>query len=186
MIDLAHLHPLKAEDLPTVAPDDRPCELVAGSLVCEPPPGQEHGWIAATLLGHLFAHVQRHGGGRVYTAETGFVLSRNPDCVRCPDAAFVADRRLSPAARSTLYFEGAPDLAVEVLSPSNTKAYTDEKVRDYLRAGSRLVWVIDPRAEWITVHRPSHAPRTVPRGGLLDADPVLPGFRLPLASLFDG
>ncbi len=185
MVDLARTKPITAEDLPSVAPDDQPCELVAGTLVCEPPPGQAHGWVAATILGRLFEHVRRHRLGRVYTAETGFVLAREPDSVRCPDAAFVSAARLTEEARRSLYFEGAPNLAVEVLSPSNTGQQISEKVQDYLAAGTQAVWVVDPRQETVTVHLSDGERTTLGPSDTLNGAPALPGFHLPVTEIFD-
>ena len=175
---------LTAEDLPYVMPDEMICELVRGELICESLPGQLHGLVAANVLGHLFRFVREHRLGRIYAAETGFVLARGPDTVRGPDVAFVAtDRTGGPHPGP--YFEGAPDLAVEVLSPGNTKREIADKTRDYFAGGARAVWVIDPISETATVHLPGKAPQTLERGDALDGGSVLPGFRLPLAELFD-
>jgi Uma2 family endonuclease len=177
--------PLTAEDLPYVMPDEQLCELVAGSLVCEPLPGAEHGLVAATILGHLFRFVHEHGLGRVYAAETGFVLARGPDTVRGPDAAYVSAERSAATVRRGPFFEGAPDLAVEVLSPGNTRREIAAKVREYLAAGAGAVWVVDPARRAVTVHRPGHEPETFSRDEVLDGGSVLPGFRLPVAEIFE-
>jgi Uma2 family endonuclease len=175
---------LTAEDLPYVMPDEMICELVRGELICESLPSQLHGLVAATVLGHLFGFVRKHRLGRVYAAETGFVLARGPDTVRGPDVAFVAtDRTTGPHPGP--FFEGAPDLAVEVLSPGNTRREIAGKVRDYFAGGAQAVWVIDPNAETATVHLAGRAPETLARGDALDGGSVLPGFRLPLSELFD-
>ncbi len=170
--------PLTAEDLPYLTDDDRRCELVAGELIREPPPGADHGGIAATLIGRLFAFVHGRNVGRVF-AETGFVLAHHPDTVRAPDAAFVSAQRIRDATRRGPYVVGAPDLAVEILSPSNTHEETIEKVHEYLAAGGGAVWVIDPRRQRVTVHRPGHEPRRLARDETLDGAPVLgPGLGL--------
>jgi Uma2 family endonuclease len=176
---------LTAEDLPYVMPDEERCELVAGKLIREPLPGEEHGWVAAAILGRLFAFVREHRLGRLYAAETGFVLARDPDTVRGPDAAFVSHYRASTVIRRGPYFEGAPDLAVEVLSPSNTRGEIAAKVSEYLAAGAEAVWVIDPRSRTVSVHRPGSDPQSLRREDVLDGGSVLPGFRLPVAELFD-
>jgi len=116
MPDLTTAH-LTAEDLPYVMPDEELCELVAGSLIREPLPGETHGVVAGRVFGHLFRFVEERRLGRLYAAETGFVLARDPDTVRGPDAAFVSRRRSDATVRRGPFFEGAPDLAVEVLSP---------------------------------------------------------------------
>lgn len=185
MADLAKPAPLTAEDLPYLASDKGPCELVEGELIREPPPGEGHGWVAGKVLVHVGRFVLEHRLGRIYAAETGFVLARSPDTVRCPDAAFVSAERLTSSPRRGPYFEGAPDLAVEVVSPGDTPREIGEKVRDYLAAGARAVWVVDPRDESVTVHLPDQETRTLLQGDTVDGAPVLVGFRLPVARIFD-
>lgn len=179
-------HPIHAEDLPYVAPEEGLSELVAGEVVCEPPPSEEHGWVAGNVFGLLWSFVRERRLGRVYAAETGFVLSRDPDTVRAPDVAFVSAERLAPEARRGPYFEGAPDLAVEVLSPGTGPVVMAAKVRDFLAAGARAVWVVDPARRTVTVHRRDHVPRTLSESDTLDADPAVPGFRLPVRAVFEG
>ena len=114
-----------------------PCELIRGELRMLDYNGAEHGRVAATLLARIGTHVDAHRLGAVLTP-TGFVLSRNPDTVHAPDGAFLrADRvNLGPG-----YVEGAPDLAVEVLSPEDPHGYVREKIAEWLEAGARAVWV---------------------------------------------
>jgi Uma2 family endonuclease len=186
MADLARTARITAEDLPYLAPEEGLCELVAGEIVREPAPGEEHGWVAGNLLALLGHFVREHRLGRFYAAETGFVVARGPDTVRAPDAAFVSYERLATTIRRGPYFEGAPDLAVEVLSPSNTRAEMAAKVRDFLAAGARAVWVVDPSREEVTVHRPGRPPETLSRTDTLDAGSAVPGFRLPVRDIFEG
>lgn len=173
-----------AEDLPYLGPEEGLSELVAGALVREPAPGEEHGWIAGTVFGHLFSFVREHRLGRLYAAETGFVLARDPDTVRAPDVAFVSAERLASTVRRGPYFEGAPDLAVEVLSPGNRPAAMAAKVGDFLAAGARAVWVVDPSRRSVTVHRPGRLPETLSRADILDGGTAVPGFRLPVREIF--
>jgi Uma2 family endonuclease len=184
MSDPATTFSLTAEDLPYVMPDEERCELVAGELIREPLPGEEHGLVAATIVGHLFQFVRERGLGRAF-GETGFVLARQPDTVRGPDAAFVSTERSATTVRRGPFFEGAPDLAVEVLSPGNTRREIAAKVGEYLAAGGRAVWVIDPKRRTVTVHRPGREPETLGADDLLDGGTVLPGFRLPIAEIFE-
>lgn len=185
MTDLARTAYVTAEDLPYLAPEEGLCELVAGEIVREPAPGEEHGWVAGSLLVHLGRFVLEHRLGRIYAAETGFVLARGPDTVRAPDAAFVSAERLAAAACRGPYFEGAPDLAVEVLSPGNAPAAMAAKVRDFLAAGARAVWVVDPSRQEVTVHRSDRPPETLSRKDTLDGAPAVPGFRLPVREIFE-
>lgn len=174
---------LTAEDLPYLAPEEERSELVAGSLVREPPPGAEHGGIAAAVAAHLYPFVREHRLGRVY-GETGYVLASDPDTVRAPEASFVSDRRLAAARWRGPYLVGAPDLAVEVKSPGDAEREVVGKAREYLAAGAQAVWVIDPRRQSVTVHRPGREPAELDRGDVLDGAPYLPGLRVPIAELF--
>lgn len=175
--------PLTAEDLPHLPPEEERSELVAGSLVREPPPGGEHGGIAVTVAWHLYSFVREHRSGRVF-GEAGYVLASDPDTVRAPDASFVSARRLATGAWRGPYFVGAPDLAIEVVSPGDTAREVEGKVGEYLAAGGRAVWAIDPRRETVTVHEPGRQPITLGRGEVLDGAPCLPGLRLPVAEIF--
>lgn len=152
-------------------------ELVRGQVVREPPPGARHGGVIVELTTALHAFVGRHGLGRVLT-HAGFILSEEPPTVRAPDIAFVRAERLPGRGLPSGYLPGAPDLAVEVVSPSNSPAATAEKVRDYLAAGARQVWVVDPRAREIAVHGADGEARHLGPDDLLDADEVLPGFAM--------
>jgi Uma2 family endonuclease len=175
---------LTAEDLPYVMPHEERCELVAGEVIREPLPGEEHGCVAATIVILLGQFVRDHGLGRVYD-HAGFVVARDPDTVRGPDAAFVSAERSAATVRRGPFFEGAPDLAVEVLSPGNTRREIATKIGEYLAAGGRAVWVVDPRRRTVTVHRPEREPETVSRDEVLDGGTVLPGFRLPVVHIFE-
>ena len=153
-------------------------------VVREPPAGFGHGVHAARIGSVLQAWAERHEAGVVCAAETGFVLFRDPDTVRAPDAAFVSEERLAQVADREPFFEGAPDLAVEVVSPGDRAPEVAAKVRDYLGAGSRQVWIIRPRERTLTVHRPGAAPRHLGADTTLEGGDVLPGFSLRVARIF--
>lgn len=172
-----------AEDLYDLPLDDVRAELVRGDVVCEPPAGFGHGVGALEIGYHLRRFLEDHPLGVACGAETGFVLSRDPDTVRAPDAAFVTRERADRFAAREKFFEGAPDLAAEVVSPGDSWRQVADKVRDYLTAGTRLVWVIDPRRRTVTVHRPGTAPRVLGEDDLLDGGEVLPGFAVPVNRL---
>lgn len=157
------------------------CELVRGELVMMVPAGGEHGEVTVEITYRLVQHVKARTLGKIFAAETGFVLSRDPDTVRAPDAAFVRADRL-PLPRG--YIEGAPDLAVEVLSPDDRPGYVREKVAEWLEGGARAVWVVDPRKKTATVHEPGAEPRVLGGADVLAGGAVLPGFELPVREIF--
>lgn len=184
MADLARARLLTVEDLPYLPRDEDRCELVAGDLIREPPPGGEHGGIALAVGARLLAFVREHRLGRVF-GEAGYVLASEPDTVRAPDASFVSTARISGAIRRGPYVVGAPDLAVEVVSPGDTRQEVAEKVGEYLAAGARAVWVIDPRHRTVTTHLPGRDPVRLGLGETLDGGDYLPGFRLPVSEVFE-
>jgi len=157
-------------------------ELQAGVLVAEPQPFPRHAQIQARLARALLDFVDPRGLGVVLT-EGGFLLSRNPDTIRGPDVSFVRRDRFDADEAERAFFPGAPDLAIEILSPSNRPGEMHAKVADYLAAGSKLVWVIDPDRRVVSVYRMLLAPRRVEAGGVLDGEDVLPGFSLPVTTL---
>jgi Uma2 family endonuclease len=166
-------------------------ELVRGQLVVREPAGYQHGSIAARVLVRIAtflesdqaARAARHPLGEVLAAETGFTLQREPDTVRAPDVAFVAWERI-PSASSIGFAELAPDLAVEVLSPSDRPGDVLTKVADWLTAGTALVWVIDPVRRVARVYRADGSEAIVNEQSALSGDELLPGFTLALGGLF--
>lgn len=165
--------------------DEYRLELVRGAVIREPRPGSRHGEVAIILGAALHQYVAAHGLGKVL-GDTGYVLSRAERTVRGSDLSFVSAGRLPAGPLPWSLFEGAPDLAVEVLSPSSRAGETRAKVADYLAAGCRLVWVVDARSRQVTVHAPGTEATSLRASDSLSGDPVLPGFRLPLAELFAG
>lgn len=170
-------------DLMNVEDDSCRHELVAGMIVAEPFPTPRHDRTFRRLLRMLGDFVDAHGLGEVF-GETGFVLARDPDTVRGPDLSFVSRERLSNFDDAR-FFSGAPDLAVEILSPSNRRGEMHAKVADYLAAGARLVWVVDPKKRSVTTYRTLLAPRRLESHQSLDGEDVLPGLAIPLESIFE-
>lgn len=158
-------------------------ELVEGRLVREQLPGPEHGWLTLELSTRIAEHVRRHRLG-LALGETGFVLADDPPTVRGPDIAFIAREHLSEGGLPDGYWTIPPDLAVEVVSPSNTRAEIREKVLEYLSAGTRLVWVVEPRTRSVTVYRSRTDVRVLKDPDTLSGLDVLPGFTLAVAELF--
>jgi len=159
-------------------------ELVRGRLVRVSPTGDSHGHVAVILAAELRAFVRSRGLGRVRT-ETGFILSRNPDTVRGPDVSFVAKGKPAGDRSGDGFISGAPDLAIEIISPSNAPSQITEKVGEYLAAGSRLVWVLDTERRVAYVERPGIARRTIAADGQLEGEDVVPGFSYSLRALFE-
>lgn len=157
-------------------------ELVRGVLVVREPAGSTHGRVAMSLGVELGVHVKRTGAGVAFAAETGFKLASNPDTVRAPDVAFVRRDRLPPA-QATGFADLAPDLAVEVLSPEDRPGEVLAKVGDWLSAGTRLVWVVDPWRRLARVYREDGSESVIAADGVLDGEDVLPGFSCPLAGI---
>ena len=172
-----------ASDLEALPDDERRHELEAGWLVSEPLPSPRHDRVRKRLETILDAFVVPRGIGEIF-GETGFVLARNPDTVRGPDLSFVRRERLA-AIDDARFFEGAPDLAIEILSPSNRPYLVRGKVADYLAAGCPLVWVVDPEHKTVKTYRALLAPVLLGRGDTLDGGDVLPGLRIQVAAIFE-
>ena len=158
-------------------------ELIAGELRTMPPSGEVHGGLAATFTIHLGTYVMAQGLGRVFAAETGFLLATDPDTVLAPDVAFVRAERLGVASNS--YRRGAPDLVVEIVSPNDRYTEVDEKVTSWLAYGTRMVVVVNPRRRALAVHRPAAAVRQLTIDDRLDGEDVVPGWSLAVRDLFD-
>lgn len=147
------------------------------------PPGFRHAVVAQRIAMALGTWVAARELGEV-VGESGFTLERDPDTVVAPDVAFLRADRLPPPERDVGFVPAAPDLAVEVVSPSQSLRRVEEKVRIYLRAGTPLVWVAHPGKRTVTVYAPDAEPRTLSKREELDGGDVLPGFALPVSEIF--
>lgn len=174
---------LTAEELFKLPDDGMVHELVRGELKTMPPAGDQHGRIGTRLLVRMSVFAESKSLGFVYQAQTGFLLTRDPDMVRSPDVAFVSQARL-PKTATTKFVPFAPDLAVEVVSPSESAEDIYEKIQDYLAHGVRLIWIIYPRTRTAEVYRPNHPAKHLPPTGTLTGEDLLPGFECKLADLF--
>jgi Uma2 family endonuclease len=175
---------MTADELLRMPDDGFRYELVKGELKRMSPTGDEHGGVTMSLASPLYQHVKLNNLGRVYAAETDFKLESDPDTVRAPDIAFVSRERIQATGRIQGYRGGAPDLAVEVLSPDNTKREMAEKVKDYFAAGARLVWIVNPKLKTVTVYRSLSDIVMLTEKETLDGGEVVPGFRIPVAEIF--
>jgi len=170
-----------AEDLYHFASKEDDYELIDGVLVSMVPPNFDHGELQANVSGILRDYVRKHSLGKV-VGEAGFILERDPDTVLAPDVAFVASHRLPE--RATGFPELAPDLAVEIVSPSNSPGDIERKLAIYLRSGVRSVWVVYPAERQLVVHTPSHPPAVFGEQDRIVGGDVLPGLSLPVAGFF--
>ena len=176
-----------ADELLAIPRDGMRRELIGGELIEMQPAGFFHGVTSNWLGTYLTVFVKEHDLGIVTTAETGFKVSTDPDTVLAPDVGFVAKARL-PADLSTLvgFFPGAPDLAVEVVSPNDTYHEVETKIARYLDAGTRLTWVVRPKQKRVEVHRADGTSVLLSANETLDGESVVPGFELPIGRIFGG
>ncbi len=159
------------------------CELVKGELIMMTPAGSFHGRVEDNIYREISVFVCRHDLGMVFPSDTGFILERFPDTVRSPDISFVGRARI-PSVPPQGFFPGAPDLAVEIRSPSDRSREIDDKIRDYLAAGSLVVWDVNPASKSVTVHRHGAEPVVFGADGSLTEDELLPGFALSVKAIF--
>lgn len=174
---------ITAEDL-WAMPDKERLELVRGEVRTVAPAGFEHGAVTINISAPLAMHVKARRLGVVLGAETGFILRRNPDIVRGADVAFVVAARIPAGRLPVKFWEGPPDLAVEVVSPTDVAGKIEEKVNDYLDAGTRIVWVVNTKSRIVTVRRPGAEPIALRPGDAIDGADVVPGFRLDVSDVF--
>jgi Uma2 family endonuclease len=163
--------------------NDKHSELVRGEVVKLMPPNLRHGKIASRLSMLLGIWAEGSVGGYV-GVEGGYILSRNPDTVRAPDVSYIRADRVPPDEALGSFGALAPDLAVEIVSPSETNATVREKVRDFLAAGTPLVWTVYPDTRDVVAHTPDGLARTYREGDILEHPDVLPGFSCKVAELF--
>lgn len=155
-------------------------EYVKGELVPMPPPSVEHGEISVNVVYYLYSHIRENQLGRLYTAETTFQVGER---VMKPDVAFVSTAQLT--GDKTKGFPIPPDLAIEVVSPSDVQSRIATKAREYLDAGTRLVWVIEPVLQTVTVYRSEKDIEMLTRDDTLTGEDVIPGFACSVVHLFE-
>jgi Uma2 family endonuclease len=173
---------MTADELLHARIPDKRTELIRGVLRVREPAGFLHGRVAMELGAELRAYVKQTDAGVVLAAETGFKLQTNPDTVRAPDVGFVVKERVPPQP-ATGFADLAPDLVVEVLSPEDRPGEVLAKLADWLSAGTRLVWVVDPVRRVARVYRQDGSESIVTADGALAGEDVLPGFACPLESI---
>ena len=160
-------------------------ELIRGVLCETMATGEEHGEIAAIVISTLMSFVRPRRLGRVIGTDSGILVERDPDTVREPDVAFISADKLPLGIRLKGYFEDAPDLVVEIVSPSDRPDNVFNKVCMWLLFGVRLVWVLDPDERTVDVRKPGASTMRLTENDTLDGEDVLPGFSCTVSELFD-
>lgn len=158
-------------------------ELECGEVVEMPSPGEVHGFVCWLVIKLLTEYLTRHGSGYLLTNDTGLVVRRNPDTVRGPDVMCFLDAPV-PRSMSRSWCQRVPILVVEIRSPSDRWGQMLRRVEQYLRHGSKLVWVIDPDDQLVTVFAAGELPRTLDETDELTGNGVLPDFRCRVTDLF--
>jgi Uma2 family endonuclease len=176
---------LTVEEFMTLDVGEDKAELVRGELRLTPPADPRHGAVAVNLAALLHRHVMSTGIGRVF-AEICYELVQLPRTVRAPDVSFVRAERLPASGIGSAPFNIVPDLAVEILSPSDTASRLDEKLDDYAASRVPLVWVIDPERRTVRVIAVDAPVRSLRDGDMLDGGSIIPGFVCPVSEVFAG
>ncbi len=159
-------------------------ELIHGKLVTMTPAGAKHCGITSLLSAYLVTFVSQRRIGRVFTGDPGFILARNPDTVRAPDIAFLTNEQLGRLGIPDSFFVGAPDLAVEVVSPSQSMKEAASKAMEWLKHGTQIVWIVDPPSESVTAYEQDGAVRSFNKDDDLVAPKLLPGFSCRVGDIF--
>lgn len=175
---------MTAEELLKLPRGEFKYELIKGELKTTSPPGSENGAIVVNLTVLLAQWVKANNLGIVFGAETGFKIAEIPDTVRAPDVAFIRRARIPESGVPKGYWRGAPDLAVEDLSPEDTASKMDEKVGEWLSAGAKLVWLVNPKRKSVTAHSTTKPVLTLSDKDILSGEDVVPGFRCQVSEIF--
>ena len=176
---------LTADDLLRLPDDGTRRELVRGEIQSMSPASARHGEIIATITFFLTQHVREHRLGKVYGAETGFILETDPDTVRAPDVAFVGNERVRLFGNERGYGPAAPDLAIEVISPNDLYMDIQDKVTQYLNAGTGMVIIVNPRNNTVQVYRALGGISNLTEHDTIDGENIVPGWTCPVRSIFE-
>jgi len=161
-----------------------PCELVEGRIVPMSPTGGEHGFIEGTVTFELKTFVNQKKLGWVLTGEAGIFTKYNPDTVRGADILFISKDR-HPERPKRGFLKIAPELVVEIISPSNPRKEIEEKIEEYLNIGVNWVWLIDPKNRSCTVYRSDTAAQKLTENGFLFGEEILAGFEIKIEKFFE-
>ena len=172
-----------AEELFRMPSGEHRYELVRGELHIMSPAGGKHSAVIMRLANRLGPFVEQRKLGETCAAETGFLLECDPDTVLAPDFAFIEQSRIPESGIPDAYWKIPPDLAGEVLSPSDSAAKAQSKAERWLSYGAREVWLIDPKKRTVSIHRPAAAPRVLTEHDSLSSD-LIPGFSCRVSEVF--
>jgi Uma2 family endonuclease len=173
-----------ADELMRLSSDGDRYELVRGELQMMSPTGDEHGIVTAALTGLLISFVRQHTLGAVFAAESGFQLEHDPDTVLAPDIAFVERQRIATAGLSGKFWQGAPDLAVEVISRGDRAGKVDSKTQTWLAHGTHQVWIVDPQKRTVTIYHRDGRVIALSEADTLEGGDLVPGFACRVAEIF--
>lgn len=165
--------------------DIGPSELIEGRIVPMSPTADEHGGYESNFDEYLKAFVRKHKLGKVRVGEVGIYIRRNPDTIRAADVAFISNDRYAQRKSQHGYLDVPPELIVEIMSPDDRWSEVTQKLRDYFSIGVRIVWVADPATRIVYTYRSLTDVREFGEADTLTGDDVLPGFSVPVASLFE-
>jgi len=174
---------MTAEEFMNLPDDDLRQELINGEVITMPLPKAPHGRAAIRLAAPLAQFVWDHDLGEVYD-HSGFQLTVNPDTVFGPDIAFISKQRLKAIGEVDGYWQGPPDLAVEVLSPGDRPGKVNKKISRWLESGTKQVWIVDRKHHKVTVYRSESDTTTFSGSDYLESEDLFPGFRLSLDRIF--
>ena len=175
---------MTAEELLAMPDDGFRYELVRGELVQMPPAGHMSSFLELRVGAKLLDFVEANALGRAYSSNGGFRLESEPDTVLAPDASFVRQERVETVGDGDGYFPGPPDLAIEVISPSDRYTEVEAKVEEWFNAGTLMVVVVNPRNRTVRVHRSLTDSVLLTEQDTMDGGDVVPGWRLPVADIF--
>ncbi len=174
--------PITGEELLAMG-DIGPCELIDGRIVPMSPTSKEHGSLESRLDRSLGTFVEAHGLGETFVGEVGIYIRRNPDRIRAADFAFVSKERLAQGSAEG-FLDVAPELVVEIISPTDRWAEVRQKLEDYFSIGVLRVWLIEPKARDILVHRSPTEMQKLTEADTLRGEGALEGFSLSVSELF--
>jgi len=182
----AKTRPMTADELLRMPRDGQRYELIRGELTRMAPANAEHGWIAVNVSDSISPYVRSRDLGRV-GVETGFIIESNPDTARAPDVSFVSRERVEEVmrlGRQSQFWHGAPDLAVEVISPNDRLAAVERKAEEWIAAGARMVVVANPRNRTVRVYAPDAPAIELGEDGVIEGGDVIPGWSMPVRDVF--